>query len=180
VVWDERLFDLLDDLEGQAEALYAVERDAELADRSRGEYATVTLQARLMASEGRPVGLDVTGVGPVAGELRRVGSGWCLVAGEGRDWLVPTASIEAATGLSDRAVPEVAWSPVARLGLGSALRRLADEGEPCVVFTRAGGRHDGVLLRVGQDFAETESDGERPHRALVALGTIGAVQSRQG
>ena len=35
---DERLFDLLDDLKRQAEALYAAERDAgELADRSRAE-----------------------------------------------------------------------------------------------------------------------------------------------
>ena len=53
MVWDERLFDLLDDLEGQAEALYAAERDAELADRSRAEYASVTLESRLMASTGR-------------------------------------------------------------------------------------------------------------------------------
>ena len=177
--WDERLFDVLDDLEGQAEALYAAERDAELADRSRAEYATVTLEARLMASAGRPVSLDVAGAGRVTGELRRVGSGWCLVSGGGRDWLVPTGSIETAAGLSDRAVPEVAWSPVARLGLGSALRRLADEGVPCVLLTRAGTRHDGVLLRVAQDFVETESEDERPQRILVALGTIGAVQSRQ-
>src|SRR6185436_16834930 len=68
VGWDERLFDLLDDLEGQAEALYAAERDAELADRSRAEYAGVTLAGRLMASVGRDVLLDVDGTGPVRGE----------------------------------------------------------------------------------------------------------------
>jgi hypothetical protein len=179
VGWDERLFDLLDDLEGQAEALYAAERDAELADRSRAEYAGVTFAARLMASAGRSVSLDVTGAGRVTGELRRVGSGWCLVSAEGHDWLVPTGSIEAAAGLSDRAVPEVAWSPVSRLGLGSALRRLADEGVPCVLLTRAGTRQEGVLLRVGQDFVEAGSDGERPRHLLVALAAIGAVRSRQ-
>ncbi|MEO6511562.1 MAG: hypothetical protein ABIO16_11270, partial [Nocardioides sp.] len=155
------------------------ERDAELADRSRAEYATVTLEARLMASEGRSVALDLAGAGRVTGELRRVGSGWCLVTGVGRDWLVPTGSVEAAAGLSDRAVPEVAWSAVARLGLSSALRRLADEGVPCVLLTRTGTRYDGVLLRVGQDFVETQSDGERPQRVLVALRSIAAVQSRQ-
>ena len=80
--WDERLFDLLDDLEGQAEALYAAERDAELADRSRAEYAGVTLAGRLMASVGRDVLLDLDGTGPVRGELRRVGTGWCLVSGD--------------------------------------------------------------------------------------------------
>ena len=98
--WDERLFDLLDDLEGQAEALYAAERDAELADRSRAEYAAVTLAGRLMASVGRDVLLDVDGTGPVRGELRRVGTGWCLVSGDAGDWLVPLAAITAVLALS--------------------------------------------------------------------------------
>ena len=88
VGWDERLFDLLDDLEGQAEALYAVEREAELADRSRAEYAAVTLASRLMASAGDEVALDLAGVGRVAGALQRIGTGWCLVRADGSDWLV--------------------------------------------------------------------------------------------
>jgi len=177
--WDERFFDVLDDLEGQAEALYAAERDAELGDRSRAEYASVQLAARLMASTGRLVTLDVVGAGRVAGELRRVGVGWCLVGDAGRDWLVPTDAVEAAEGLSDRAVPEVAWSPLARLGLGSALRRLADEGTPCAVVTRSGGRHDVVLVRVGQDFVEAQTASEVPSRVVVALAALGAVQSRE-
>ena len=178
MVWDERLFDLLDDLEGQAEALYAAERDAELADRSRAEYASVTLESRLMASTGRQVILDVAGAGRVSGELRRVGSGWCLVTGDGRDCLVPTDAVESVYGLSDRALPEVAWSPVARLGLGSALRRLADEGLPCGLVTRAGVRHDVVLLRIGRDFVEGEADGDRPRRVVLATAGISVVQSR--
>ena len=178
MVWDERLFDLLDDLEGQAEALYAAERDAELADRSRAEYASVTLESRLMASTGRQVTLDVAGAGRVSGELRRVGSGWCLVTGEGRDCLVPTDAVESAHGLSERALPEVAWSPVAKLGLGSALRRLADEGLPCVLVTRSGARHDVVLLRIGRDFVEAEADGDQPRRMVLATAAIGVVQSR--
>ena len=67
--WDERLFAFLDDLEGRAEALYDAERESDLADRSRAEYAAVTLAGRLMASVGREVVLDVLGVGPVAGVL---------------------------------------------------------------------------------------------------------------
>jgi hypothetical protein len=179
VGWDEGLFDLLDDLEGQAEAMYAAERDAELADRSRAEYATVTLSGRLMASLGRPVVLDVEGAGRVAGELRRVGRGWCLVRESVGDALVPTAAVAGAEGLSERAVPEVAWSPVARLGLGSALRRLADAGAPCLVLTRSGGRYEVVLLRVGGDFVEAESAGERPRRVLLALASVGAVRSSE-
>ena len=177
--WDERLFDLLDDLEGQAEALYAAERDAELADRSRAEYASVTLASRLMASEGRLVTLEVVGVGGVRGELRRVGTGWCLVSGDVGDWLVPVEAVASADGLSDRAVPEVAWAPVSRLGLGSALRRLADHATRCVVFTRAAGRHEVLLTRVGRDFVEAETVGDTPRRLLLALTWVGAVQSRE-
>ena len=75
-------------------------------------------------------------------------------------------------------MPEVAWSPVARLGLGSALRRLADEGLPCVLVTRSGVRHDVVLLRIGRDFVEAEADGDRPRRMVLATAAIGVVQSR--
>ena len=178
--WDERLFDLLDDIEGEAEGLYAVERDAELEDRSRAEYATVPLATRLMASVGRRVSFEVEGVGRVAGELRGVGSGWCLVHDQGRDALVPCAALVSVEGLSERALPEVAWSPVARLGLGSALRRLAEEGAPCVVLTRSGGRHDVVLLRVGADFVEAEGVGEKAPRVMVALGALAAVRSSAG
>jgi hypothetical protein len=179
VGWDERLFDLLDDLEGQAEALFAAERDAELADRSRAEYASVTFVSRLMASQGRVVALEVTGVGGVRGELRRVGSGWCLVSGEVGDWLVPVEAVASAEGISDRAVPEVAWPAASRLGLGSALRRLADEAAQCVVFTRAGDRHEVLLTRVGRDFVETETVGGLPRRLLLAMTAVGAVQSRE-
>ncbi len=176
--WDERLFDLLDDLEGQAEALYAAERDAELVDRSRAEYASVSLASRLMASIGRQVVLEVAGSGGIRGELRRVGSGWCLVSGTTGDWLVCVDAVTSFEGASDRAVPEVAWSAVSRLGLGSALRRLADDATRCLVVTRAGGRHEVELVRVGKDFVEAETFGEPPRRLLLALSAVGAVQSR--
>jgi hypothetical protein len=73
----------------------------------------------------------------------------------------------------------VAWSPVARLGLGSVLRRLADDGTPCVVVTRSGTRHDGVLVRVGADFVEARTGGEQARSVLLPLATVAAVQSRE-
>lgn len=180
--WDERLFDLFDDLEGQAEALYADERDAEVADRSRAEYAGVTLAARLMASVGRQVELEVAGAGRVAGTLLRVGDGWCVLRSAlgDRDWLLALAALIAADGLSERALPEVAWSPLARLGLGSALRRLADDAAPVLVITQAGERHSVVLTRVGADFVEGRLDGEgsQGRSRVVATATLSAVVSR--
>ena len=73
--WDEQLFAFLDDLEQQAEALYDAEREGELGDRVRAEYAAVTLASRLMASLDAPLVLHVTGVGTVSGRLQRVGVG---------------------------------------------------------------------------------------------------------
>ena len=57
--WEEDLFALFDELEGQAEALYDAERAPELADRSRAEYQQVTLASRLMAEVGASIHLEV-------------------------------------------------------------------------------------------------------------------------
>ena len=174
--WEEELFALLDDLEQQADALYDVERAAELADRSRAAYREVTLASRLMASVGTDVRLEVAGAGPIAGVLERVADGWCLLNGVAQDWVVCLPAVTAVYGASERSVPEPAWSPTARLSLGSALRRLADAGERCVLRLRAGTTYDAVLRRVGADFVEaTVGEGRQ---VLVAFDGLAAVQSR--
>ncbi|MCW2774683.1 MAG: hypothetical protein JWN91_3009 [Nocardioides sp.] len=177
MAWEEELFAVLDDLEQQAEALYDAERDADLADRSRSEYQQVSLASRLMATVGGPVRLEVLGVGAVSGELDRVASGWCLVSAGDQDWVVRLDAVTVVRGASARSLPEVAWSPVSRLGLGSALRRIADTGERCVLRLVDGTAHDAVLRRVGADFVEaTVGEG---HAVLVPFGTLAAVQSRE-
>ncbi len=175
--WEEELFAYLDDLEGRASALYAAERAPELADRSRAEYQSVTLSARLMASVDHEVTLELTGVGAVSGRLARVAAGWCLLSGAGQDWVVRLEAVAALHGGSDRAVPELAWPAVARLGLGAALRHLAESAEPCSVHLTDGRRHDGTLVRVGADFAELAT-GEAGRPVLVAFAHLAAVQSR--
>jgi len=174
--WEEDLFALLDDLEQQAEALYAADRDAELADRSRAEYQQVTLASRLMASLDVEIRLEVAGVGAVEGVLERVADGWCVLRGPAQDWVVCLPAVTAVRGASDRSVPEVAWSPVARLGIGSALRRLADAGERCVLHLRDATTYDAVLRRVGADFVEATVGEDRT--VLIAFGALAAVQSR--
>jgi hypothetical protein len=177
VAWEQELFDYLDDLEGQAAAQYAAERAPELAERSRAEYRSVTLATRLMASVGHDVTLELAGPGALSGRLVRVATGWCLLRGAGQDWVVRLAALSAVHGASDRAVPELAWPPVAALGLAAALRRVADAGEPCSVHLTDGRRHDGVLHRVGADFVELAT-GETGRVLLVALDHVAAVQSR--
>lgn len=175
--WDEDLFAFFDDLEGQAEAAYEAERSAELADRSRAEYQQVVLAGRLTASLGSPLGLDVQGVGHLEGTLDRVGTGWCLVQGRGQDWVVRLAAVTAVSGASPRSVPEVARSPIARLTLGSALRRLADGRERCIMHLIDGAGHESTVLRVGGDFVEI-GVGQAGRVLLVAFGALAAVQSR--
>jgi hypothetical protein len=178
VGWEEELFGYLDDLEGQAAALYDAERAPELADRGRSEYLQVPLASRLMASVDQEVTLELLGVGAVTGRLARVATGWCLLQGPGQDWVVRLDAVGAVHGGSDRAVPELAWSPVARLGLTAALRRLADSAEPCSLHLVDGRSHDGVLLRVGADFVEIAT-GEAGRVVLVVFGALAAARSRR-
>jgi hypothetical protein len=179
MTWEEELFALLDDLEQQAESLYDAERDLELADRSRAEYHQVTLASRLMASVGQELVLDLQGVGTVPGTLERIATGWGLLRGTGQDWVFRTGAVLRVLGASPRSVPEVAWSPVARLRMGSALRRVADAGERCVLHLLDGGRQDGILRRVGADFVEVSVGEGEARLELVPFTALAAVQSRR-
>lgn len=174
--WERDLFAVLDDLEGQAQAAFAAEREAELADRARAEYGAVSLASRLMASVGTSVSLDLPTLGRVEGTLQRVGEGWCLLDAGGQDWVVPLRHVVSVHGASQRSVPEVAWSPVSRLGLRSALRRLADSGAPCQLCLGDGSRPEVRVERVGADFLEVMTASHE--LVLVPHDTVVAIRSR--
>jgi hypothetical protein len=178
VRWDERLGDLFDDLEQQAEALVLAERDAEVAEQSRAEYAQVELADRLHASTGRRLLLAVAGVGPLEGALTRTGAGWLLLDDGRHEWIVATPAVASLRGLSGRALgPEV--RPVtSRLGLSSALRGVADARADAVLHQRDGSLTRGHLARVGADFVEVGvgQDGGG-HTLTVPVGTLAAVRS---
>lgn len=175
--WEHELFALFDDLEGQAAAAWEADREAELADRARTEYGSVTLASRLMASRGERVAIDLPHVGRVEGRLDRVGESWCLLSGPSQDWIVPLRRVVAVRGASPRSVPEVAWSPLDRLGLRAALRRLADAQARCVVHLADSTRHEVHVERVGADFLEArDASGAQ---VLLAYDGLVAVQSRE-
>ncbi|MCP3422336.1 hypothetical protein [Nocardioides pinisoli] len=174
--WEHDLFALFDDLEGQAAAAWEADREAELADRARTEYGAVTLASRLMASRGHEVSLDVPHLGRVEGRLARVGEGWCLLSGAAQDWIVPLRAVTAVRGASGRSVPELAWSPVDRLGLRAALRRLADAEARCLLHLADGTRHEAYVVRVGADFLEVRDSAGTT--LLVPYAGLVAVQSR--
>lgn len=156
MAWEDRLADVIDDLEQQAEGLALAERDAEVAEQSRAEYAVVDLVGRLHASLGRRLLLSVTGVGPVDATVIRVGEGWCLVAAGGHEWLLRLSAVGTLRGLADRAVTAEARPVTARLGFGSALRRIQDVRAETVLHRLDGALARGRLGRVGADFCEVE------------------------
>jgi hypothetical protein len=65
---------------------------------------------------------------------------------------------------------------VARMGLGSAMGRLADAGERCLLHAVDGSCRDVVVTRVGRDFVEAVMGEGRS--VLLALDSVAAVQSR--
>jgi hypothetical protein len=154
--WEDQVAELLEDLEQQAEGLHLTERDLEVADRGRAEYAQVRFGDRLHASVQATVRFTVTGAGHVEGTLSRVGADWCLLHADdtGAEWIVRTAAIRFARGLSDRAIVEPARPALARLGLGSVLRGVADARETVVVHHLDGAHTRGGVARVGADFLE--------------------------
>jgi hypothetical protein len=177
--WEERLLDLFDDLEQQAEGLALAGRDAEVAEQARAEYARVHLDARLHASLGAELRLWVPGLGPLDARLLRVGDGWCLLVDERTEWLVRTAAVASVRGLSPHGRGLEARPVTARLGLSSALRGVSATRSPVVLHRCAGPPVRGVVDRVGADFVEVrEGDGEDPAPGILAVpfAALAAVQ----
>lgn len=155
--WEQALAGVFDDLEQQAAGAYLAGRDAQAADLAVAHYAEVTLAGRLYASRGLDVRLGVEGAGAVRGVIVAVGTGWVLLAG-GTETLVSMAGIATAHGLANRSVPDSLLTASDRLGLTSAVRRLAAVGAPVVATLRDGGEVRGSLGRVGADFVELGSE----------------------
>lgn len=174
----ERLGGLFEDLEQQAAGMHLAERDAELADRARGEYAAVTFVSRIHASLAHEVALALVDGHVVEGTLTHAGADWCrLVKSEGQAvWLVRLQAVAAAYGLSSRAVPEAARPAVARLSFGSAVHRLAEDHDEVLVYLASGASLRVRVLRIGADFLEVESSAPAQSSAVVPFGAIQAVR----
>jgi hypothetical protein len=179
--WDDRLGDLFDDLEQQADGLVLSQRDAEVAELARAEYAQVDLASRLHGSIGRRLLLDVQGFGMLEGDLSRVGVGWCLLGSGAQEWLVRLAATGSLRGLAERGIAVQARPVTARLGLASALRRVADDRAEVVLHRVDGTTTRGRLLRVGVDFLDlrTETDGTGPAGGVqtVPLAALAVVRA---
>lgn len=174
----EELSALFEDLEQQAAGMELAERDAELADRARGEYATVTFADRVHASIGRTVRLTLAGGVTVEGAVLDAGRDWMTVAGPGATgpWLLRLDAVATARGLSARSLPEPARPVTARLGFGAALHRLSEAAGGALRLHLASGMFGpGSAARIGADFVEIDTGGGEPV-SLVPFAAIRAVR----
>lgn len=180
--WEELLLDLFEDLEQQAEGLALAERDLQVAELTRTHYAEVDLRSRLHGSLGRPLVLGVAGIGNVEGTLARVGADWVLVETSPQEWIVRLDALTHFRGLSDQALDEPHRPVAARVGLGSALRGVAESRSTVVVHRVDGLLARGQLRRVGADFVELwvtehgEAWSTEGHVEVLPFGSIAAVR----
>ena len=144
----------LADLESQAAAWSREERDVEVEDRALEAYRSVTLAARLVASLGREVAVDLGPAGHVRGTLAAAGDGWAVIEHESGETLVLAHAIAAARGIADGAASAAAWPLSSRRSLAAVLQRLAADQAPLTVLARDGGRYRGAVVRIGADFVE--------------------------
>jgi hypothetical protein len=181
VRWDE----LFRDLEAQLAAADAAELDAEVADRTRRESALLSLLDRARGACGTRVGVRVLGGETVDGLLAEVGPQWLLLADDaGRDVLVPAGAVLTVTGLAVwTGGPGAGGQVSARLGLGSALRALAQDRAPVTVLLIDGSAVTGTIDRVGADFVEITDreagsrDQRRPQVRTVPTAALAVVRA---
>jgi len=187
---DESLFTLFDDLEQQAAGIHLADREVAVGELAAGEYAQVTLLARLHAARGGWVRLRLVDGELLNGTLRRVGRDWLqLDDGRGGSWLVRSGAVAGVSGLGSRAVSEDALPVTARLSLRSALRTLAGARRECVLQLCGGDRVEGVPGRVGHDFVEVVSidsadratgrGHDRPRVEVVPLAALVSLRERR-
>ena len=155
--------DLFADLESQWDAEQRRELDAEVADRTRRERATVTLGDRLAGAGAAPVSVTLRDGSRIGGRVADVGDGWFLLGEPGRvTCLVPMAAVVSVTGLAARAVE---GSVGRRFGLGYALRAVSRDRAVVRVTDATGATCTGTIDAVGSDHVElAEHAADLPRR----------------
>jgi len=161
--WD-RLFA---DLEGEADHLSRVERDALVAELTDETWGKTTWLELL----GGSVVLDVRGIGHVTGELAGVHDRLLRLRGDAGDRLIATSAVVEVVQSGHRGAPPTRID--AALGWASALRRLRDADEVIRMDLGDGREIVGRIDAIGQDFVRVEVASGR--RRIVVLDAIAVI-----
>jgi hypothetical protein len=156
--WEE----LFEDLETQWQAQVRRELDAEVADRTRRERASITLADRLAAQDRSIVRVALVDGTMLSGKVQEVGQGWLVLSMVTGSCLVPVAAVAGISGLQRKAgMP----GPGRSFGFGYALRGLSRDRVAVTVVDVSGGASTGTIDGVGRDFLElSEHPADLPRR----------------
>lgn len=174
--------DLFDDLEGQYLSAEAADLAGEVADRTRREWALLTVPER--ARPGSLITVVALGLAAVSGRVQDVGVDWLLLEeGNRRELLVPLAAVLTITGVDSGSEP-LEGEVRRKLDFRFALRGLARDRAGVQVVLRDGSLRAGTIDRVGADHLELAEHppGEARRRGavtgvvLIPLTAIGAVR----
>ena len=175
--WDA----LFADLEAQGAALWAAERGAEIADRTRSEVGRLGLIDRLRPAVGSRLRVGCRAGLTLAGRLDRVHPEWLLIEEDtGREAVVAMSAVISIGGLgTSSAVPDSMPVVDARFGLRLALRGIARDRSPGRLYLTDGTVIDGTLDRVGADFVEVAVHpvGEPRRRSSVVQAVVLATEA---
>jgi hypothetical protein len=148
--WDH----LFADLEGQLAAERAAHFQADVAEMTRAERASVELSARLVAQRGKDITVVLATGDTVRGTVADAAAQWVLLTDDGRHVLVPRKAVTAVHGLGARA--RASTEVERRLSLGYALRALSRDRARVVVRTQAS-EFSGALGAVGADYVDVST-----------------------
>lgn len=159
---DDLVRALEDDLAALAAADADLERDAEVAERTRIERSALTLADRLRGAAAQ-VRLTLVGSLDIAGAPTDHGDGWVLLV-DGRDeHLVLLAHVVLAHGLGPAGPP--ASSALDRRPPGSVLRRWCRDRSEAALRTADGATVRGLLLASYADHVDVRE----LHGAVVSI-----------
>lgn len=142
--WDA----LFEDLEAQLHAAHDQEWRDEVAERTRGERATVTLVSRIAAARDHTITVTCRNGIRAQGRVTDVTAQWVLLADQSRHHLLPAHALATVSGLTTRATQ---FSTVEnRLTFGHALRALSRDRQQVLVHM-ASEALSGTIAVVGAD-----------------------------
>ncbi|WP_353511171.1 hypothetical protein [Intrasporangium sp.] len=182
----ERLFEELD---ARFDAEASLQRDAEIADRTRRERALIPLYSRLLANVGRAtISVRLPGAqGPrvIVGAPRDVGPDWLLLVDTAQQThLVPLAAVRGITGLRPGA--QEGSLVGRRFTLGAALRGISRDRAVVDLADLDGQVLTGTIDAVGADHLDlAEHAPDEPRRArhvvrthVIPIAALGSVRRR--
>ena len=163
---------LFAEIEAQSGDVARAERDAEILDRTEGEWAATSWRDRLAPG---PISLRVAGLGRIDGSLARITGAWLLLQTDAYEVIVNPDWVSAVSTSASRAKPLSALER--RMTWVHAIRMLQREGARIHVVRADGSSVDGTARLAGKDFVEIKTDQSTdemvPYSMLAAISCRG-------